>query len=232
MLRALDQHPAVAGPSEMNRDRLAMPPVGTAPDPVDSHVRPVRVGAALLQSADFTGRLDELADRLRRDRPDVRAEATGYLREMAATRNPPADRVWSGLGRWMLRAHDVVVDQEAAARVRRLPPVFSQVARVAPRRRVPRPAAGRVCGPRLLADGPRRPPRPGAPADRRADHPAVLVVGEQDRLITPELTRRPAATIPGAADHLWPRVGHGPQVERPTDLADLVRGLAAGPVTA
>ncbi len=56
--------------------------------------------------------------------------------------------------------------------------------------------------------------------------PTTLVVGGSDRLITPALTRRLAATIPGAAYYEWPDVGHGPQVERPTEFADLVRGLA------
>lgn len=85
--------------------------------PVMSHSEPV---AQLLGDPSFEERLRQLADQLNRDPASVRAEATAYLREMSATHGERAMAAWRGFGRWMLRAHEVVVSQDQIARLRKL----------------------------------------------------------------------------------------------------------------
>ncbi|MBK7623851.1 MAG: lysophospholipid acyltransferase [Kineosporiaceae bacterium] len=50
----------------------------------------------------------------------VRTEAHGYLTEMLASHGDRATRSWNRFGAWMLRAHDVLVDEEELARLRSL----------------------------------------------------------------------------------------------------------------
>ncbi|MFN8078638.1 MAG: lysophospholipid acyltransferase [Kineosporiaceae bacterium] len=50
----------------------------------------------------------------------VRTEARGYLTEMLASHGDRATRSWNRFGAWMLRAHDVLVDEEEVARLRSL----------------------------------------------------------------------------------------------------------------
>ena len=50
----------------------------------------------------------------------VRAEAAEHLREMVATHNPRATQSWDKLGAWIMRAHDVLVDEEDMARLKAL----------------------------------------------------------------------------------------------------------------
>jgi glycerol-3-phosphate O-acyltransferase len=74
----------------------------------------------LLADEGFAGRLDELARSLGRDRAEVTAEAAGYLREMGAMHSARAMNAWSRFTTWMFRAHDLLVDEEAARRLRQL----------------------------------------------------------------------------------------------------------------
>jgi glycerol-3-phosphate O-acyltransferase len=50
----------------------------------------------------------------------VRAEAAEHLHEMVATHNPRATQSWDKLGAWIMRAHDVLVDEEDMARLKAL----------------------------------------------------------------------------------------------------------------
>ena len=68
----------------------------------------------------FDERLRALAGELQRDPADVRAEAMGYLQEMASTHDPRPTNAWRAFGRWFLRAYDVYVDDDQVERLRRL----------------------------------------------------------------------------------------------------------------
>jgi glycerol-3-phosphate O-acyltransferase len=50
----------------------------------------------------------------------VRKEARGYFAEMLASHTDRATSTWNRFGSWMLRAHDVVVDEEVLVRLREL----------------------------------------------------------------------------------------------------------------
>jgi glycerol-3-phosphate O-acyltransferase len=76
--------------------------------------------AEVLADPAYRDGLRALADRLGRDVDGVRAEAAGYLDEMSATHDERAVDAWRKFGRWMLRAHDVFVDDDALARLREL----------------------------------------------------------------------------------------------------------------
>jgi glycerol-3-phosphate O-acyltransferase len=81
--------------------------------------------AQLLADDDFTGRLAELATSLGRSPAEVSAEAARYLREMGAEHSARAMATWSRFTRWMLRAHDLLVDEEGARRLRELDGKYS-----------------------------------------------------------------------------------------------------------
>ena len=53
------------------------------------------------------------------------AEAAGYLREMGAMHSARAMNAWSRFTKWMFRAHDLLVDEEAARRLRQLDRKYS-----------------------------------------------------------------------------------------------------------
>jgi len=74
----------------------------------------------LLRAPWFAQRLDNLAGQLDRRTSDVRDEAVGYLREMAATHDPRATDAWRAFGRWFLRAYDLYVDDDQVQRLREL----------------------------------------------------------------------------------------------------------------
>ncbi len=74
----------------------------------------------LLRAPWFAQRLDTLAQKLDRRPADVREEAVGYLKEMAATHDQRATNAWRAFGRWFLRAYDVYVDDEQVQRLREL----------------------------------------------------------------------------------------------------------------
>ena len=76
--------------------------------------------AQLLGARWFDERLATLATEVGRDLGSVRAEAAGYLREMAASLDERAVQAWRGFSRWLMRAYDVLVDEDEIADLRRL----------------------------------------------------------------------------------------------------------------
>ncbi|WP_055404085.1 MULTISPECIES: lysophospholipid acyltransferase [unclassified Mycobacterium] len=87
----------------------------TTPLPTD----PAEV-AQLLAAPWYDERLRGLADELGRDLADVRAEAASYLREMAPSLDERAVRGWRSFSCWLMRAYDVLVDEDQIAQLRRL----------------------------------------------------------------------------------------------------------------
>jgi glycerol-3-phosphate O-acyltransferase len=87
----------------------------TVPLPTD----PAEV-VQLLAAPWYEERLMKLAAELGRDPDSVRAEAAGYLREMAPSLDERAMKAWRGFSRWFMRAYDVLVDEDQIARLRRL----------------------------------------------------------------------------------------------------------------
>ena len=76
--------------------------------------------AALLASDEFLSATANLASQLGRDADEVRAEAAGYVREMAASHVPPVVRAWHALSAWMVRGFQVVIDDDELAQLREL----------------------------------------------------------------------------------------------------------------
>jgi glycerol-3-phosphate O-acyltransferase len=76
--------------------------------------------AALLDSDEFHTTTARLAAQLGRDGADVRAEAAGYIREMAATHNPVVLGAWHRFAAWLVRGYDIVTSDEELATLRRL----------------------------------------------------------------------------------------------------------------
>ena len=74
----------------------------------------------LLDASWYEERLQKLAAELGRDLESVRAEAAGYLREMAASFDDRAVDAWRGFSRWLTRAYDVLVDEDQIAALRKL----------------------------------------------------------------------------------------------------------------
>lgn len=74
----------------------------------------------LLSSDRFLGATAQLASQLGRDLAEVRAEAAGYVREMAATHVPSVVRTWQAWSAWMVRGFQVVIDDDDLARLRAL----------------------------------------------------------------------------------------------------------------
>ncbi|CAM4072466.1 Glycerol-3-phosphate acyltransferase [Mycobacterium basiliense] len=74
----------------------------------------------LLGARWYDERLVKVADELGRDPDSVRAEAAGYLREMAASLDERAVEAWRGFSRWLMRAYDVLVDEDQIAQLRKL----------------------------------------------------------------------------------------------------------------
>jgi glycerol-3-phosphate O-acyltransferase len=76
--------------------------------------------AELLDNADFNTGIEELATQLGRTTVDVRAEAAGYLREMAATHQPTVLRHWHRIAAWLVRGYDVVTKDTDLQELRNL----------------------------------------------------------------------------------------------------------------
>ncbi len=74
----------------------------------------------LLAAPWYDERLSALADELGRDLPGVRAEAASYLREMAPSLDERAVEAWRSFSRWLMRAYDVLVDEDQIAQLRKL----------------------------------------------------------------------------------------------------------------
>ncbi|WP_156664618.1 lysophospholipid acyltransferase [Mycobacterium sp. 852002-51057_SCH5723018] len=87
----------------------------TGPLPTD---RPEVV--QLLAAPWYDERLMKLAAELGRDPDSVRAEAAGYLREMAPSLDERAVRAWRSFSCWLMRAYDILVDEDQVAQLRRL----------------------------------------------------------------------------------------------------------------
>ena len=87
----------------------------TTPLPTD----PAEV-VELLAAPWYDERLARLAKELGRDPEDVRAEAACYLREMAPTLDQRAVKAWRSFSCWLMRAYDVLVDEDQVAQLRRL----------------------------------------------------------------------------------------------------------------
>ncbi|OBG94250.1 glycerol-3-phosphate acyltransferase [Mycobacterium sp. E3251] len=80
---------------------------------------PVEV-VQLLAAPWYDERLSGLADELGRDLASVRAEAASYLREMAPSLDERAVRAWRSFSCWLMRAYDVLVDEDQIAQLRKL----------------------------------------------------------------------------------------------------------------
>lgn len=76
--------------------------------------------AQLLRAPWYDERLSKLADDLGRDLSTVRAEAACYLREMAPSLDERAVRAWRSFSCWLMRAYDVLVDEDQIAQLRKL----------------------------------------------------------------------------------------------------------------
>ncbi|MGD1174389.1 lysophospholipid acyltransferase [Mycobacterium seoulense] len=74
----------------------------------------------LLAAPWYDERLSGLADELGRDLPGVRAEAACYLREMAPSLDERAVKAWRSFSCWLMRAYDVLVDEDQIAQLRKL----------------------------------------------------------------------------------------------------------------
>ena len=74
----------------------------------------------LLGATWYEERLQKLAAELGRDVESVRAEAAGYLREMAASLDERPVEAWRGFSRWLMRAYDVLIDEDQIAALRKL----------------------------------------------------------------------------------------------------------------
>ena len=68
----------------------------------------------------FHERVCELARQLGRDEAAVFEEAIRDLREISATHEKFVTESWNWFGRWVLRGYDIIVDDEALARLRAL----------------------------------------------------------------------------------------------------------------
>ncbi|BBX58245.1 Glycerol-3-phosphate acyltransferase [Mycobacterium shottsii] len=91
---------------------------------IDESISPLSTDAAevaeLMSAPWYDERLAKLAAELGRDPDGVRAEAAGYLREMVATLDERAVQAWRGFSRWLMRAYDVLVDEDQIAQLRKL----------------------------------------------------------------------------------------------------------------
>jgi glycerol-3-phosphate O-acyltransferase len=91
---------------------------------VDESATPLTTDPAevvqLLAAPWYVERLNGLADELGRDPASVRAEAAGYLREMAPSLDERAVRAWRSFSCWLMRAYDVLVDEDQIAQLRKL----------------------------------------------------------------------------------------------------------------
>lgn len=80
---------------------------------------PAQVGE-LLSAPWYDDRLGKLAEELGREPDSVRAEAAGYLREMAPSLDERAVKAWRSFSCWLMRAYDVLTDEDQIAHLRRL----------------------------------------------------------------------------------------------------------------
>ncbi|OBH58665.1 lysophospholipid acyltransferase [Mycobacterium sp. E2479] len=74
----------------------------------------------LLGAPWYDDRLGKLANELGREPDSVRAEAACYLREMAPSLDESAMAAWRGFSRWLMRAYDVLTDEDQITQLRKL----------------------------------------------------------------------------------------------------------------
>ncbi|MEE2854365.1 MAG: lysophospholipid acyltransferase [Actinomycetota bacterium] len=74
----------------------------------------------LLSAPWYDDRLVELARQLGREPDSVRAEAACYLREMAPSLDERAVKAWRSFSCWLMRAYDVLTDEDQIAHLRKL----------------------------------------------------------------------------------------------------------------
>ncbi|ORA20713.1 lysophospholipid acyltransferase [Mycobacterium arosiense] len=74
----------------------------------------------LLGAPWYDERLGRLAHELGRDLNGVRAEAACYLREMAPSLDERAIKAWRSFSCWLMRAYDVLTDEDQIAQLRKL----------------------------------------------------------------------------------------------------------------
>jgi len=74
----------------------------------------------LLGARWYDDRLGKLAHELGREPDSVRAEAACYLREMAPSLDESAVAAWRGFSRWLMRAYDVLTDEDQITQLRKL----------------------------------------------------------------------------------------------------------------
>ncbi|OSC31928.1 glycerol-3-phosphate acyltransferase [Mycobacterium vulneris] len=74
----------------------------------------------LLRAPWYEQRLNKLAHELGRDPDSVRAEAACYLREMAPSLDQRAIKAWRSFSCWLMRAYDVLTDEDQIAALRKL----------------------------------------------------------------------------------------------------------------
>jgi glycerol-3-phosphate O-acyltransferase len=125
MIPRLIDHPAIVNSLDRIGARKPLQRVGVVTEPTVALASDTPEVAQLLADDGFADRLAELARSLGRDPGEVRAEAAGYLREMGATHGELAADTWSKLSKWMFRAHDLLMNEETARRLRRLDRKFS-----------------------------------------------------------------------------------------------------------
>ncbi|MGH3970274.1 MAG: 1-acyl-sn-glycerol-3-phosphate acyltransferase, partial [Mycobacterium sp.] len=85
--------------------------------PVASDTSEVR---QLLSAKWFESELAQLSDDVGRSFPDVQAEAAGYLRELASSNGTSVAQAWNRLGRWLLRAYQLALDEQQLTQLREL----------------------------------------------------------------------------------------------------------------
>jgi len=74
----------------------------------------------LLENDGFLRSLDSLATTLGQESHEVRAQAAGYLREMASRHDERLGKGWTKFSNWLTRAHDFLIDEEVVHRLRAL----------------------------------------------------------------------------------------------------------------
>jgi glycerol-3-phosphate O-acyltransferase len=120
MYRGLNDHPTVVDVLNSIGARKPLQRVGLLDEPTLPLAADTAEVTHLLADEEFAERLAELAGSLGREPGEVRAEAALCLREMGAVHTARALATWSRFTNWMLRAHDLLVDEEAARRLRLL----------------------------------------------------------------------------------------------------------------
>ncbi|CRK56122.1 Glycerol-3-phosphate acyltransferase [Alloactinosynnema sp. L-07] len=113
-------HPALIGALDRLHARRLLQRAGVLEEAVTPLGSDTREVADLLGDTAADESLASLAQRLGKKPDDVRAEAAGYLREMSATHGDRAGDTWSRFSQWLMRAHDVYVDDESVSRLRAL----------------------------------------------------------------------------------------------------------------